>query len=477
MPEPDTLLDGLRALLGEAGVLDRPEDVAPFLSDWHGRNAGRARCVALPGSTDQVAAAVALCTGLGVPVFPQGGNTSVNIGSIPSAAGDGIVLSLNRMNRIRSLSRPANAMVVEAGCVLATVHGAAATIGRIFPLTLGAQGTCQIGGTISTNAGGTAVLRYGTMRDLVLGLEVVLPDGQVWHGLKTLRKDNTGYDLKQLFIGAEGTLGIVTAAALKLFPSPRDTAVAWLGVPGPDAALAVLSALQDEFDTAITAFELISGPLATIVARYVPGARLPLAGSQPWHVLVELSDPSAAAGLAGRLEAALVPHLTSGAVSDAAIAQSATQGKALWHIRHGVTEANRAHGMNITHDIAVPVDRVAEYFRRADPVMQARFPEAELLSVTHLGDGNIHYTVTFPAAVWAGLADPAGTREAVSDCVHDLAIDMEGTFIAEHGVGQRHKAALRRYKPALDLALQRAIKDAIDPIGLMNPGKLLPDEA
>ena len=471
----DNLLDGLRGLLDASAILTDPADQAPFLRDWHGRNHGQARCTVLPRTTAEVAAVVSLCVRLGVPVFPQGGNTSVNIGSIPSADGRGIVLSLNRMNRVLAVERTANAMIVEAGCVLAAVHEAATSVDRIFPLTLGAQGSCQIGGNIATNAGGTAVLRYGNMRDLVLGLEVVLPDGRVWDGLKTLRKDNTGYDLKQMFIGAEGTLGIITAAALKLFPRPHDVAVAWVAVPDPGHAVTLLSALQDRFDAAITAFELISGSLAEIVVRYVPNTRRPLAEPHPWQILIELSDVNADARLAERLETALSAAMEQGLVVDAIVARSEQQRQALWHVRHGVTEANRTHGMNITHDIAVPVDQVPAYFERAHPAIEARFPQAELLSVTHLGDGNIHYTVTFPFAAWQAHPDPASLREAVSTVVHELAIELGGTFIAEHGVGQRHKAALLRYKSAVGIDLLHIIKQAVDPLGLMNPGKLLPD--
>jgi FAD/FMN-containing dehydrogenase len=469
------VLDGLRALVTPSAVLTAPEDKASYLTDWRGREKGDALCVVLPSTTQEVSSIVWACAQQGVPVFPQGGNTSLCVGAIPSPGGSGVVVSLSRLSRIRAVDKADNSMIVEAGCILANIHAAADTIDRIFPLSLGAEGSCQIGGNISTNAGGTGVLRYGNTRDLVLGLEVVLPDGRIWNGLKTLRKDNTGYDLKNLFIGAEGTLGIVTAAALKIFPKPKDNAHAWIGVSDPGAGVSLLSLFQETFDTKITAFEMMSKSEVDIVLRHVPDTRLPLTQPQPWYIVVELSDVQSTANLTAQLETCLQLAAEKGLIADAVIAQSGAQAQSFWKIRHSVSEANKDHGIGITLDIGVPVSQVPGFIARANAAMQSTFPEAEIVIVCHLGDGNVHYIAMFDKR---DLRDPAKRKRVQKDLerlVHDIAAEFGGTFSAEHGIGQKLKGELARYKSAVELDMFRALKAALDPAGLMNPGKLLPD--
>jgi D-lactate dehydrogenase (cytochrome) len=470
MAEP--FLATLRAM-ADVTVVEAAHEMQPHLVDWRKRHFGKAQAVVFPGTVDAVAAIIRQCAERRVPVYPQGGNTSVCGGSVPDERGDGIVLNLRRMNLVRRLDADDNSMVVEAGCVLAAVQEAARNADRLFPMSLGAEGSCQIGGNIATNAGGTAVVRYGNMRDLVLGLEAVLPDGTVWNGLRTLRKNNSGYDLKNLFIGSEGTLGVVTAAALKLFPLPRHTITAFVALALIEDAAALACEVQTQFPGLVSAIELVSASEMELVIRHVPGTVRPLATAAPWYALVEISGSEQEAVMAERLGAMLEPAMVTGSVLDATIATSERQRRQLWHIRHHVTEANVKEGMGITHDIAVPPASVARFVQRAEAALAVHFPQATPVIVGHLGDGNIHYIAMFPHVVWAGIPDKAAVTASLNHMLYDIAAELGGTFSAEHGVGSIHVDDMDRYKPAAELALMRTIKKALDPLGIMNPGRVL----
>ncbi|MCP5149187.1 MAG: FAD-binding oxidoreductase [Ectothiorhodospiraceae bacterium] len=468
------VVDALAGALGAGDLLVDAEATARYLVDWRGLWRGRTHAVARPRSTDEVAAVVTACASHGVAVVPHGGNTSLCGGAIPAAAGDSVVLSLERMNRIRAVDRAGGTLVAEAGCTLAAVQAAAAAEGRLFPLSMGSEGSALIGGAISTNAGGTGVFRYGNTRDLVLGLEVVLPDGAVWNGLRALRKDNTGYDLKHLFIGAEGTLGVITAATLRLVPRPVEQALAWVALASPRQAVALLAAAQERFDTRLTAFELLNGAQVELVVSHLEAARRPLAGRHAWHLLVELSDPLAGSAMVEHLTDFLGEAAESGLVEDATIATSVRQAEGFWLIRHALSDVNRDHGVSVTLDVAVPVSAVPAFVAAADEVVGREFPLGEVLVVSHLGDGNVHYIVQFAHPVWARLEAPEDVRHAIFDRLHDVAIAHGGSFSAEHGVGAKLVTEMRRYKSPTELAMMRAVKSALDPTGLMNPGKVLP---
>ena len=422
-----------------------------------------------PASTEEVAAVVRLAAGTGVPLVPQGGNTSMVGGATPPADGSALILSLRRMNRIRSLSADDNIAVAEAGVILATLHEAALAQRRRFPLSLGAKGSATIGGLVSTNAGGTQVLRFGAMRSLVLGLEAVLPDGSVHDGLAPLKKDNRGYDLKQLLIGAEGTLGVVTAASLKLFPAVAERAVAWAGLASADAALDLLRALQGEREEAIESFELIPADSLALVFAHIPGTRPPLAGAHRWHALVEATRE----GSAAFLERALADAIARGGVEDATIAASEAQAEAFWRIRESISEAERASGPAMQHDISVPVADMPRFMREAGAAVEAAFPGVAASAFGHLGDGNVHFHVRAPAGAEAERWR-AESGEAISRMVHDLVTAAGGSISAEHGIGQMKLGELARLAEPGRIVALRAIKQALDPRGLMNPGKLVP---
>ena len=464
------LVTELRQLLGERNVLIAADDVAPYCTDWRGRYSGSALCVALPGNTDEVAAVVRACVAAGVagvPMVPQGGNTGLCGGATPQ--GGEVVVNLRRMNRIRGIDPDNNSITVDAGCTLHAVQEAAKAADRLFPLSLAAEGSATIGGNLATNAGGVQVLRYGNARELTLGIEVVLADGRIWNGLRALRKDNTGYDLKHLFIGAEGTLGLITAATLKLFPLPRAQATAWVAVPDPAAAVSLLGRLRDAAGDNVTAFEIVGRAGLELVLRHIPNARDPLPGKPAWQVLIELSG--ARDDLSATLEQALQEAAADGLVDDAALAASEAQTAALWALRENVSEAQKIEGVSIKHDIAVPVSRIAEFIARADLALAAAFPAVRIVCFGHIGDGNLHYNQSKPDA--QSNSEFIEQTEAVNRIVHDLVHQLGGSISAEHGLGQLKREEVLRYKSATEMDMMRAVKQALDPRGLMNPGKLL----
>ncbi|MDO9601114.1 MAG: FAD-binding oxidoreductase [Rhodocyclaceae bacterium] len=468
------LIDSLRATLGATHVLTNPFDIAPYCTDWRGRYSGQPLCVVKPADAAEVAAVVQCCSAAGVAIVPQGGNTGLCGGATPLGParqpGGEVIVSLTRLNQVRAIDTANNTLTVEAGCTLASVKDAAAAAGRLVPLSLAAEGTATIGGNLATNAGGVQVLRYGNARELCLGLEVVLPDGRLWNGLSGLRKNNTGYDLKQLFIGAEGTLGLITAAVLKLFPQPTHTATAWVAVPEPAAAVALLALLREKLGDRVTAFELIGRPALDLVLKNLPDSRDPLPATSPWQVLIEIVD-TLQSDLADALISALAAGIEAGHASDAVVAQSQAQARALWALREGVPTAQKIEGLSIKHDISVPISHLPEFIAQADAALAAAFPGVRIVCFGHLGDGNLHYNPSHSIAA----NNPAFIAQtaAVNRLVHDIAHTLGGSISAEHGIGQLKRAELPRYKSAVEMDLMRAIKQALDPRGLMNPGKIL----
>lgn len=469
MTHDPAFLARLADILGPRGLTTDGDDMAPWLADWRGLYHGSAGAMASPATTAEVAAVVRLCAEARVPIVAQGGNTSMVGGATPQAGSDAIILSLRRMNRIRSLSAEDGLAVVEAGVILSTLHEAAEAAGMRFPLSLGAKGSATIGGLCSTNAGGTQVLRFGTMRALVDGLEAVLPDGHVLDTLAPLKKDNRGPDPKQLLIGAEGTLGIITAATLRLVPLPEATATAWTGLASPHAALALLRRLEAS-GLAIESFEIIPADSLDLVLEHIPGTRAPLAGRHAWHALVEATG---AAGVEEQLTSALADAIAAGLAEDAVLASSQAQASAFWKIRESVSEAERASGPAVQHDISVPVPRMPDFIVDGSAAVERAFPGVHASGFGHLGDGNIHFHVRAPAGV-DGPAWQAGEGKAISRMVYDQVIAVGGSISAEHGIGQMKLAAFARTVDPARLALLRAMKAALDPLGIMNPGKLVP---
>ncbi len=467
---PGDLIDRLRAVVGDRGLVAAQER-APYETDWRDAYHGRAAAVVRPASTEEVAGTVALLSAAGVAIVPQGGNTSLCGASVPDASGRQVVVNLSRMNRVRHVDPENNTMTVEAGCVLASLQQVAEQHDRLFPLSLGAEGSCEIGGNISTNAGGTGVLRYGNTRELVLGLEVVLPDGRVWNGLRALRKDNTGYDLKHLFIGAEGTLGVITAAVLKLFPRPRSQATAFVAVEAPEAALHLLTRLRERCGERVTSFELIQRICIDLVLGHIPGSRDPLPAAHPWYVLVELSDSTEGDAVGALLQESLEDAAERGLVLDAALAASRAQQLEFWKLRESISEAQKLEGPSIKHDVSVPVSRVPEFIARANAALQERFPDVRIVAFGHAGDGNIHYNCS--KSQRGDATAFFGQSEEVNRLVYDVVTSLEGSISAEHGLGVLKREEITRYKSALELDLMRSIKATLDPRGLMNPGKVL----
>ena len=471
-PAQTKMIAAAREILGDKGVITDAEAIDPWVHDWRGRFHGATPAILAPVDTAGVARVVALAAEHNVPLVPQGGNTSMVGGATPQADGRAVILSLRRMNRIRSISPQDNLAVAEAGVILADFHAAALEKGRRFPLTLGARGSATIGGLASTNAGGTQVLRHGTMRALIAGVEAVLPDGRIYDGLAALKKDNRGYDLDHLLVGAEGTLGIITAVTLRLVPAIAARAVAWVGLASPDQALTLLRSLEAATGT-IESFELLPAECLGAVLRHIPGTRAPLSGEHPWHVLIEAvtSDP-AAESPAMLLERLLAPALSEGLAQDAVIAASEAQAEAFWRIRDSISESERASGPAAQHDISVPVATMPRFMVEAAAACDAEFPGTRASGFGHLGDGNVHFHVR--AAPGADPADwYARDVPRVSRFVHDLVTAAGGSISAEHGIGQMKLAELERLASPARLAALRGVKSGLDPKGLMNPGKLV----
>ncbi|UXN62283.1 FAD-binding oxidoreductase [Phyllobacterium zundukense] len=470
------MIDRLLDIVGPKGIVSDPSEMTPYLTDWRGRKQGRAVCVVLPASTDEVAAVMRVAAEEKQPVFPLGGNTGLCYGAVPEsddAEKPGIVLSLRRMHRIRDIDTVSDIITVDAGVILAEIHQAADKIDRQFPLRLGSEGSAQVGGLISTNAGGTAVVRYGPMRDLVAGLEVVLADGRIVNDLAALRKDNTGYMLRQLFIGAEGTLGIITGAALRLFPTLSKSAHAWIDVVSPADAVKLLARFRATAGSFIEAFELVSASQFELVRRHVDRVRMPFAQLPAWSLMVELSTSDSYTDLDAMLGGLLEEGFAAGLVGDAVVAASNQQAKEIWHVRHSVSEANKKEGIGIVHDIAVRTSFVPAFIDAADKVAAERFPEATTQVVCHLGDGNVHYILMFSHDYWNTIDDQDGFALDVERAIHDVGVQFGGTFSAEHGVGRKLPAELERLCDPLRYELMQQIKHVLDPDGRMNPGVLL----
>ncbi|RDD60693.1 FAD-binding oxidoreductase [Ferruginivarius sediminum] len=471
LEKSDPLLDRLKQVVGAGHVVTEAEALAPRLIDWRKRYQGAARCMVEPATTAEVAAVVRACAETGTAIVPQGGHTGLVGGSTPFEDGRAVILSTRRLNRIRDLDAANNTITVEAGCILQHIQQAADEADRLFPLSLAAEGTCQIGGNLSTNAGGLNVLRYGNAREQVLGLEVVLADGQVWDGLRRLRKDNTGYDLKQLFIGAEGTLGIITAAVLKLHPKPREVATAMVAVRDPAAALDLLNELQEATAQSVVSFELMPRLGIDLAVKHVAAAQDPLANRPEWYALVEVSGGSGDGDLKAALERTLMEAYEAGTVADAAPAENAAQREAFWHLREAIVEAQRHEGASIKHDIAVPVSSVPAFLDRALAKVRDMIPSVRPVPFGHLGDGNLHFNLTQPEDA---DADAFLARwEEVNAAVHDIVHAFGGSISAEHGVGRMKVGEIQRFKPPVEIEMMRAIKHTLDPQNIMNPGKVV----
>ncbi|MDH4980864.1 FAD-binding oxidoreductase [Hyphomicrobium sp. D-2] len=462
-------------VVGPEHALADPPAQAAYLHELRGLYTGAAALVLRPKSTAEVSALLSIANGAGIGVVPQGGNTGLVGGQIPKRLGDDdrpqVVLSLSRLNRVRCIDADGGTMIVEAGVTLAQAQTAADNAGRLFPLSLASEDGCQIGGVLATNAGGVGVLAYGNARALALGLEVVTADGRVWEGLRTLKKDNTGYDLRDLFIGSEGTLGVITAAALKLFPRPAETAVAFAALPDLQSVGALFSLAEARAHSGLTAFEFMSAFTLDLVTRHVPGNSMPVKTAAPWYVLIELSSHEAGSHANDRMERLLSEAIARGIVRDATVATSLAQQKALWHLRESASEAQRGEGGSIKHDVSVPVARIAEFVAKANATVERICPDARPVVFGHFGDGNVHYNVTQPAAM-----DKQTFLELwgkMTGAVHEVIASLDGSISAEHGIGQMKRDDLRRFKSALEIELMQRIKDALDPNGILNPGKVL----
>lgn len=472
-PAPETLRR-FAGIVGPDNVIRTEDEKAPYLREWRDRYAGRAAAVLRPETAEQVAQVMKTANETRTAIVPQGGNTGLVGAQIPFESGHEVVLSLGRLKRIRDVDPLDNTMTVESGCILATIQAEADKADRLFPLSLGSEGSCQIGGNLSSNAGGTGVLAYGNARDLVLGLEVVLADGRVWDGLRRLRKDNTGYDLKDMFIGAEGTLGIITGAVLRLFPRPRDTATAFIGIRAPGDAVALLSVANAISGGRVTGFEIMPRVGLEFVLRHGEGACDPLAAPHPWYVLMELSGGENAGVLRDPCERILEAGFEAGLVADAAIAESGRQGQDLWRLRTAMSEVQKHEGGSIKHDISVPVSKIAEFIERASAMVSERIPGCRPLPFGHIGDGNIHFNVSQPAG--GERAAFLDRWDEINDAVHDIVLSLNGSVSAEHGIGRMKRHMMERIKDPVELSIMRSLKKTFDPNGILNPGKLLPPE-
>ncbi|MCQ9617242.1 FAD-binding oxidoreductase [Paenalcaligenes niemegkensis] len=460
-------------IIGAENVLTG-QAMEPYLTDWRGRYQGSARAVVRPADTQEVARVVQWCSANSVSIVPQGGNTGLCGGATPDQSGNSIVLSLARLNRIRTIDTDNDTMVVEAGCILQSIQEAASKADRLFPLSLAAEGSCTIGGNLATNAGGTQVLRYGNTRDLCLGIEVVCADGQIWHGLRGLRKDNTGYDLRNLFIGSEGSLGIITAATLKLYPLPVAQCTALLALSSMEDAVGVLSMARKGFGAALTGFEVIARNCLEGVVSCYPEQRLPFEGESaelPWFALLELSDSESESHARERFETVLGEAIEQGLVADAVIAESVAQSFALWHLRESIPLAEKAFGKSIKHDVSIPVSLIPEFVATTNTLLQARFSGIEHVIFGHLGDGNLHYNVARGSAF--DEDELLARQDEIYRLVHDSVHRFQGSISAEHGVGQLKRDLLIDYKDPVELSLMHSIKHALDPQNLFNPGKVL----
>lgn len=473
MTNTETFLSQAGALLGPKGFSTDPSVLSPWLTDWRGRYTGRALALASPAGTQDVSELLKLCAAHAIPVVPQGGNSGMVGGATPDESGGALLLSLRRMNKVREIDAENRKITCEAGLVLQTLHEAVATHGLRFPLTLGGKGSATVGGLISTNAGGNQVLRHGSMRALVLGLEAVLADGSVFSMLTPLKKDNRGFDLKQLMIGSEGTLGVVTAATLKLAPATADRAVIWAGLPSLQAARALLLHCEAQAGQQLEGFEVMPRSCLKAVLAYLPDARAPLGEDHAWHAIIEVvADKAQAPALRGLCEALLESAFDKGLVEDAAMAASEAQAEAMWLIRESIAPAERAQGAAVQHDISVAVEKMPEFVDAIVPVIEADWPGTRAIAFGHLGDGNVHFHVLAPAGA-EGDAWQDGDAKAISSQVYDMVVAWGGSISAEHGIGQHKRDDLRRLGDPVSLAMMARIKQALDPAGLLNPGKLI----
>ena len=464
-------LEDCKRILGPEHVISDTELMLPFVTDWRGRATGFALAVVLPSTTEEVARIVRLCNQYNVPIVPQGGNTGLVLGSIPDETGQAIVLSVKRLNRIRNIDPINNTMTVEAGCILDNIHSAAAGADRLFPLSLASSGVCMIGGNLASNAGGTAVLRYGTARDLCLGLEVVTAQGEIWNGLKTLRKDNSGYDLRDLFIGSEGTLGIITAAVLKLFPRPVTKLTAFVAMESSSDTLHLLDIVQSYCGSSLTAFEVISQYAMHLVTKHFTSLLSPFTLTYGQYALIELSDTRPEDDVVDTLEELLSFAIEEDLVKDAVIAQSLAQAQSMWKLRENISDAQAMEGGNIKHDIALPISSIFDFIKKTDTRLLERFPECNIVAFGHLGDGSLHYNIGPPDGI--AYSDFSVHASEINRIVYDNVKAFNGSISAEHGLGALKLKEMEHYKCETEIAMMKAVKMALDPKNLMNPGKVL----
>jgi FAD/FMN-containing dehydrogenase len=467
----DHLIAQFTAIVGASHAVRDQAELAPRLVENRGLYQGTSPLLLKPASTEEVAEIMKLASKTGTAIVPQTGNTGLVGGQTPRAGASDIILSLERMNKVREIDAVANVIVADAGCILEDIHTAADSINRMFPLTLASQGSCRIGGNLATNAGGTAVLAYGNMRQLCLGLEVVLPTGEIWNGLRKLKKDNTGYDLRDLFIGSEGTLGVITAAVLKLFPKPLGHQVAFVGLASPDAALTLFEKATSLCGSALTGFELMPRLGVEFTTKHIPGVRDPLARPHAWYVLIDISTSDSSDAADAMMQVLLEQGLENGIVEDAVIATSDAQRQAIWHMRESMSEAQRPEGGSIKHDVSVPVSSIPEFMAAAETAVLQVIPDARICAFGHMGDGNIHYNISQP--IGADKAEFIGRWREVNAVVHQLVLSHGGSISAEHGIGQLKRDELAHIRDGIEIDLMRRIKSAFDPASIMNPGKVI----